>query len=51
MEGAIPFIFSMGFSAARSTCRTPVGAADMTFEHALNADSEPQNWLLHHKNY
>src|ERR1700751_3041006 len=27
------------------------GAADMTFERALNADLEPQNWLLHHKNY
>jgi alcohol dehydrogenase (cytochrome c) len=25
--------------------------ADMTFERALNADREPQNWLLHHKNY
>jgi alcohol dehydrogenase (cytochrome c) len=23
----------------------------MTFERALNADLEPQNWLLHHKNY
>ena len=28
-----------------------VQAADMTFERALKADSEPQNWLLHHKNY
>jgi len=27
------------------------GAADMSFERALNADREPQNWLLHHKNY
>jgi alcohol dehydrogenase (cytochrome c) len=27
------------------------GAADMSFERALNADKEPQNWLLHHKNY
>src|ERR1700730_17588518 len=26
-------------------------AADMSFERALNADREPQNWLLHHKNY
>jgi alcohol dehydrogenase (cytochrome c) len=30
---------------------TPLRAADMTFERALNADAEPQNWLLHHKNY
>jgi alcohol dehydrogenase (cytochrome c) len=29
----------------------PAGAADMSFERALNADREPQNWLLHHKNY
>src|SRR5580658_10583326 len=29
----------------------PAGAADMSFERALNADKEPQNWLLHHGNY
>ena len=23
----------------------------MTFERALNAAKEPQNWLLHHGNY
>jgi alcohol dehydrogenase (cytochrome c) len=26
-------------------------AGDMSFERALNADREPENWLLHHKNY
>src|SRR5581483_7799649 len=26
-------------------------SADMTFERALNASKEPQNWLLHHGNY
>jgi alcohol dehydrogenase (cytochrome c) len=30
---------------------TPVGAADMTSERALNPQREPQNWLLHHGNY
>jgi len=30
---------------------TPVRAADMSFERALNADQEPQNWILHHQNY
>ena len=30
---------------------TPVGAADMTYERALNVAKEPQNWLLHHGNY
>src|SRR6266576_137683 len=34
-----------------TTAFTPAGAADMTFERALNADKEPQNWLLHHGNY
>ena len=26
-------------------------AADVTYERLLNADSEPQNWLMVHKNY
>src|ERR1700689_4608718 len=30
---------------------TPVRAADMTFERALNANKEPQNWLLYYGNY
>src|SRR6195256_5254423 len=30
---------------------TPVNAADMTQERALNVAKEPQNWLLHHGNY
>jgi alcohol dehydrogenase (cytochrome c) len=34
-----------------ATALTPVTAADMTFERALNADKEPHNWLLHHGNY
>ncbi len=34
-----------------SAAAIPAYAADMTFERALNADKEPQNWLLHHKNY
>jgi alcohol dehydrogenase (cytochrome c) len=34
-----------------STALTPVSAADMSFERALNAGQEPQNWILHHGNY
>jgi alcohol dehydrogenase (cytochrome c) len=34
-----------------ATALTPARAADMTFERALNADKEPQNWLLHHGNF
>jgi alcohol dehydrogenase (cytochrome c) len=34
-----------------ATALTPVRAADMSFERALNAPREPQNWILHHGNY
>ena len=34
-----------------TTAFTPVRAADMTFERALNVGNEPQNWVLHHGNY
>src|SRR6202043_2924294 len=36
---------------AASGALSAARAADMTFERALDADKEPQNWLLHHKNY
>src|SRR6202790_1945953 len=38
-------------SLLMASALTPVCAADMTFERALNTDKEPQNWLLHHGNY
>jgi alcohol dehydrogenase (cytochrome c) len=34
-----------------ATALTPVSAADMTFDRALNASKEPQNWLLYYGNY
>jgi alcohol dehydrogenase (cytochrome c) len=34
-----------------ATALTPARAADMTNERALNPQSEPQNWILHHGNY
>src|SRR5437660_7085634 len=34
-----------------ATALTPAVAGDMTFERALNAMKEPQNWLLHHGNF
>src|SRR3954462_104256 len=30
---------------------TPIRAADMSQERALNPGKEPQNWILHHGNY
>jgi alcohol dehydrogenase (cytochrome c) len=38
-------------SLVLATALTPVCAADMTHERALNVAKEPQNWLLHHGNY
>src|SRR6267142_6765151 len=38
-------------SLLMATALTPAIAADVTFERALNAVKEPQNWLLHHGNY
>ena len=34
-----------------ATALTPVRAADMTHERALNAAKEPHNWLLYYNNY
>ena len=34
-----------------ATALTPIQAADMTTERALNPQREPQNWILHHGNY
>jgi alcohol dehydrogenase (cytochrome c) len=34
-----------------ATALSPVRAADVTNERALNPQREPQNWLLHHGNY
>src|SRR4051812_47739967 len=38
-------------SLLAATALTPVQAADMTHERALNVSKEPHNWLLHHGNY
>jgi len=38
-------------SLLMASALTPVGAADMTNERALNPQREPQNWILHHGNY
>jgi alcohol dehydrogenase (cytochrome c) len=43
---AVAYVLLGCFSMASA-----VRAADMTFERALNAGKEPQNWLLHHGNY
>ncbi len=34
-----------------ATALSSANAADMTHERGLKADSEPQNWLLHHQNF
>src|SRR5215831_13510959 len=49
MKGLLVSVASVAL--ATSGVLPAARAADMTFERALNADREPQNWLLHHKNY
>jgi len=36
---------------ATTTAILPARAGDMTYERAVNANSETSNWLLHHKDY
>ncbi len=38
-------------SLLMATALTPLRAADMSNERALNPQREPQNWILHHGNY
>ena len=42
-------VLSAGLLA--SVFAAPVIAADVTPERLLNADKEPQNWLMPHKDY
>src|SRR3954449_8842832 len=47
----LAFAGALTCSLLTATALTPVQAADMTHERALNVAKEPQNWLLHHGNY
>jgi alcohol dehydrogenase (cytochrome c) len=47
----LAFAGALSCSLFAATSLTPVTAADMTQERALNVGKEPQNWLLHHGNY
>jgi alcohol dehydrogenase (cytochrome c) len=48
---AKPFPVAIATSLLMATALTPLGAADMTNERALNPQKEPHNWILHHGNY
>jgi len=41
----------IGGAIAAVAMALPANAATVTMERMLNADSESQNWLMHHKNY
>ena len=47
----LAFAGALTCSLLAGTALTPVQAADMTHERALNVSKEPHNWLLHHGNY
>src|SRR5258707_7334013 len=40
-----------GALLAATMLATPAFAADVTPERLVNADKEPQNWLMEHRNY
>src|SRR6266481_300647 len=42
-------VFAGGMIAA--LLASPLSAAEVTFERLKNAESEPGNWLTHHKTY
>jgi alcohol dehydrogenase (cytochrome c) len=46
-----PFAATFIGALLMATVLTPVGAADMSQERALNPQREPQNWILHHGSY
>jgi alcohol dehydrogenase (cytochrome c) len=48
---AEPFRIAFTTSLFVATALTPIGAADMTNDRALNPQKEPHNWILHHGNY
>jgi len=41
----------VGGAFAVTTFALPASAADVTQARMENADAEPQNWIMHHKNY
>jgi alcohol dehydrogenase (cytochrome c) len=45
----------LGFSALVGSLALPIAtlanAAEVTFERLVNADREPQNWLMNHRTY
>jgi alcohol dehydrogenase (cytochrome c) len=45
------FYLAIAASLLTTTALTPAPAADMSFDRALAAEKEPQNWVLHHGNY
>src|SRR5258707_12196776 len=47
----LAFAGALTCSLLAATALTPVQAAEMTHERALNVSKEPHNWLLHHGNY
>jgi alcohol dehydrogenase (cytochrome c) len=51
MRTVWPAIILTGSLLAPTQLVVSANAADMTFERAVNADKEPQNWLLYYGNY
>jgi len=44
-------LLAIAFAISCTAAILPAGAADVSHDRLLKADSEPGNWLLHHKNF
>ena len=43
--------FTLALAAGTALIAMPAQAADVTPDRLINADKEPQNWLLNHRTY
>jgi alcohol dehydrogenase (cytochrome c) len=43
--------FAFALAAGTALIATPASTADVTVDRLINADKEPQNWLMNHRSY
>src|SRR5580700_7431194 len=51
MPSYLPLLRHLLLAGGAILAATPALAADVTPERLLNADREPQNWLMNHRTY
>ena len=51
MRSRRPRSFAVALAAGTALIATPAFTADVTPDRLVNADREPQNWLMNHRTY